>query len=149
MKKAVLIVESQPPHLGEYVLLLKAVQDYEFVYVCINSPPLVMPIEHSIAIWEHVTSQYGRQVKVVYVKDDFAEMPPNCLPEEFKDKVLITTSQKIFTHLSSMNLPIELVPNLAGYHGVFLRVAYRQGRALDWLRTKGVNSISNNKAKEE
>lgn len=145
MKKAVLLVESQPPHLGEYMLLIHHLNQYDFIYVCLNSPPLVLPIENAMAIWDMLVRDYGDKVQVVSVEDDLTQMSPESLPLEFQDCTILTTSQRIFVHLSSMNLPVELIPNVSGYHSIFLRVAYRQGRALDWLRTRGVNSISTNK----
>lgn len=143
MKKAILVVESQPPHLGEYILLVHQLQYYDLIYVCLNSEPLVLPIENALAIWDMLTKHHGDKVKVVSMPGDFTQASIGDMPEQFDDCTILTTSQRIFAHLSSMNVSVELIPNVAGYHGIFLRMAYRQGRALDWLRTRAINSINN------
>lgn len=140
-----LIVESQPPNTGEFLQALAQLERYEFLYICINSPPAVLPLQRVGAIWASIFKLYGKRIAVVFVTDSFVDAAKSELPEIFDGCDYLTTNKKIFVHLSTMNVDVELIPHALGYRGIFLRNAYRQSRALDWIESRFINTINKDK----
>lgn len=129
--EALFLVESQPPHLGEMTSVLLKMKDYDVMHICVSGIPKVMPVPKVIATWLFHLAPYKDKVTVSSLFMKFEEMPK--LPEMFKHCTVLTTSTKVYVHMTSLNVKTELVPTVLGYHGAFQRTAYRQGRALDWL----------------
>lgn len=147
--EAVLLVEGQPPHTGEFLTMAFSVDRFKHLTVCIDARERVMPLKHSMAIWTQFTKAYAGKVDIISTGLDFAEIAKDELPPAFDNKVILTISKKIFVHLSSIGANVEIVPYAVGYHSSFIRTAYRQGRALDWLITRGVaNHVSANRDKK-
>ena len=69
--------------------------------------------------------KFGDKIEHVHWKD---------LPEEFKKSTIITLSKKVYIHLSTMGIRCVLANRVKGYHDVFLRTAYLQGRAYDYIQ---------------
>lgn len=130
-KEAVFLVESQPPHLGELTSVLLKMREYDIMHICVSGIPKVMPVPRVIATWLFHLTAYKDKVTVSALFTKFAELSE--LPEVFKHCTVLTTSVKVYVHMTSLNVPVELVPRALGYHGIFQRTAYRQGRALDYL----------------
>lgn len=131
--KALYITESQPPHLGELISLLSVINDYDIIAICVNGNTKVMPIQHVLSTWVFLTQPYKDKIVTCASTDNFSTVAK--LPEEFKDYTVLTTSDEVFAHLSSLNVTVRLIPRAKGYWPVFERVAYRQGLALEWLKT--------------
>jgi len=133
-KEALFLVESQPPHLGELISVLLKINDYGTMHICVSGIPQVIPIPRVMATWLFLLSKYSHKITVSALLTNFDMMPE--LPEKFKHCTVLTTSPKVFVHMSSLEIPVELVPKTLGYCGVFQRTAYRQGKALDYLLSK-------------
>lgn len=129
--EALFLIESQPPHLGELIPVLLKMKDYDVIHVCVSGIPKVTSIPRVIATWLFLLTAYKDKVTVSSLLMKFEELPR--LPELFKHCTVLTTSTKVYVHMTSLNIETELVPKVLGYHGIFQRTAYRQGRALDWL----------------
>ena len=130
-KEALFLIESQPPHLGELTSVLLKMKEYDIMHICVSGIPKVMPIPKVVATWLFHLVAYKDRVTVSSLLIKFTELPK--LPEMFKHCTVLTTSVKVYVHMTSLNVPVELVPRALGYHGIFQRTAYRQGRALDYL----------------
>lgn len=145
-KEAVFLVESQPPHLGELISVLLKIRDYDKMHICVNATPSVLPIPRVLATWLFLLDAYKDKITVSAMIPKFAEMPE--LPKTLKHCTVLTTSPKVYVHMSSLNIETELVPKTLGYCETFQRTAYRQGRALDYLLSH-VTKIAKNIIKEE
>lgn len=142
-RKGVLIIESQPPTAGEFLQLIMQLNHYDFIYICLNFTAEVMAIPRVLTIWKYFLSPYKKKTAVVQVTGNFASVSKEELPEMFKKCTYLTTNKAAFVHLSSMNVPVELIPRVLGYYSIFIRSAYRQSMALDWLEGKTINSANN------
>lgn len=131
LKKAVLIVESQPPHLGELISLISIIDSYDLVLVSISSTAKVIPLRHVLSTWAFITQPYKEKIVITVADIDFDAVAK--LPDEFKDYDILTTSKPTFVHLSSIGANVKFVARAKGYWPIFERVAYRQGIAYDWL----------------
>ena len=128
---AVFTLISQPPNASEIVSVLQAVNKFDVLILCIKTPMKVMPIPNVTRIWQFVLEPYKNKVLLTSSDIDFSKVVT--LPEGFKDKTILTLSKKVFIHLSTMGVKVALSDRLKGYHDVFLRSAYIQGRALDYI----------------
>lgn len=143
MKNAgALIIKSQPPHLGEFLLVVTQLMKYDFLYICLNFKEPLMPIPQVLALWTRLLAPYKKKTELMLIQDNFATVAKEKLPEHLKDVTYLTTDRTVFVHLSTMNVPTELIPRVLGYHGIFIRTAYRQSKALDWLESRFVNSAN-------
>lgn len=140
VKKGVLLLESQPPHIGEVLQVYQQLDRYDSLYICIPLNNMIMPFKLVHAIWSAILKSHATRVQLAAVNGNFAEMSITELPLLFKDHVYLTSDRTVFVHLSSMNIPVELIPEAIGYRGIFLRSAYRQSRALSHLEKGFVNS---------
>lgn len=146
-KEALFLLESQPPHLGELTSILLKMKEYDIMHVCVSGVPKVMPINRVIATWLFHLEAYKHKATVSSLLIKFEELP--ALPEIFKHCTVLTTSIKVYVHMTSLNIPVELVPHALGYHGIFQRTAYRQGRALDYLLGRAMQAAKYTPTKEE
>lgn len=150
--KAAIFLKSQPVHAGEITTVLSIIDSYDKLVLCLSSDASIMPLNKVFSIWSIILHAYKDKVGIVFSPIKPLEYTHN-LPEALKGCFLLTQCKKTFTHLSSVNLPVKLLPRIVGYRSVFLKAAYRQGRALDWLENNGVNSTFNtnfeNKLKKE
>lgn len=128
---AVFTLISQPPNASEIVSVLQAIEKFDIVILCIKTPTIVMPIQHVSKIWQMILKPYSKKTLLTASDIDFSKVVT--LPESFDDKTILTLSKKVFVHLSTMGVKCVLVDKLRGYHDVFLRSAYIQGRALDYI----------------
>lgn len=133
--KAVFLVESQPPHMGELIGILNKMKDYSTLHICIDKDERVIPLQLAMTTWFFIMSHVSKVRPTIFAAKFSGFKTISKLPDqaEFKDCVILTTDKEIFIHLSSINSPVELVANVLGYHSTFFRNAYRQGRALDYL----------------
>jgi len=128
---AVFLLISQPPNASEIVAVLQTVEKFDALILCIKTPIKVMPIQHASKIWQAILKPYKEKTLLTSSDVDFTSVSK--LPESFNDKIILTLSKKVFVHLSTMGIKVLLVDRLTGYHDVFLRSAYMQGRALDYI----------------
>jgi len=142
-KEAMFLVESQPPHIGELLSVLMKIDEYDFIYVVVTGTPLVLPVAHALTTWSVMLKAYKDKVLICSSNQKFTEIVK--LPKQYKDCTVLTTSRKTFIHMSSNNIASELVGRPMGYHSTFLRTAYRQGRALDWLINKATPQMKHDK----
>ena len=94
----------------------------------------VMPVKHVSEIWRCVLRAYKDKVVFTSCDTDFATIAE--LPEAYDGKTILTLSKKVFVHLSTRGVKCLLVDRVKGYHDVFLRAAYIQGRALDFINER-------------
>lgn len=144
-KKGVLLVDSQPPHVGEFLQARQMLDKYDFLYVCITKGTMVIPVDQVAKIWAYLFSAYGDRMKITYVELEFGEALIDDLPGLFDKCVYLTSDRDVFVHLSTLDIDVELIPRSFGYHGIFLRNAYRQSKALDWLEFKYINQAKTEK----
>lgn len=131
------VLISQPPNASEIASVLRTIDDYDALILCFKTPITVMPIKLVIALWTHVLKAYKGKFLLTSCDTDFASVAE--LPDDFKDKTILTLSKKVFVHLSTMGFHCKLVDKINGYHDTFLRSAYIQGRALDYIEQNYVN----------
>ena len=126
---------SQPPNASEIVAVLHAVNEFDILILCIKTPIKVMPLPHVTKIWQEILRPYKDKTLLVASSVDFSSA--SALPESFRDKTILTLSKKAYVHLSTMGIKkVLLMDRLRGYHDTFLRSAYIQGRALDYITEK-------------
>ena len=144
-KSAVFFVESQPPHMGELTSILLKIKEYDVMHICISGIPKVMSVNRAMVMWRFHLDAYKDKVTVSALNSKFEELAE--LPEMFKDCVVLTTSSVVYVHMASLNVESELVPKALGYHDIFQRTAYRQGRALDYLRSHAAQAATHKQIK--
>ena len=127
----IFLLVSQPPNASEIVAVLQAVEKFDKLILCIKTPIKVMPLPHVSKVWQMILKPYKDKTLLTASDMDFTTISE--LPETFNDKTILTLSKKVFVHLSTMGMKVLLVDRLRGYHDVFLRSAYIQGRALDYI----------------
>ncbi len=125
------VLISQPPNAGEIISVLSIIDKFDALILCFKTPIKVMPIKHVSELWMFALRAYKDKVLMTSCDTDFATVAK--LPEAYKDKTVLTLSRKVFVHLSTMGIHCELVDHVKGYHDIFLRAAYIQGRALDYI----------------
>jgi len=130
-KEALFLIESQPPHLGELISILLKLKEYDIMHICVSGIPKVIPVSRVIATWQFLLHDYKNKVTILTMIVKYEEL--TALPEIFKKCTVLTTSSKVYTHMSSLGVETELVPKTIGYCDTFQRTAYRQGRAYDYL----------------
>ena len=84
-------------------------------------------------MWSLVVNGYKDKIILTSWHEDFAEITE--LPGGYEDATILTISKEIYAHLNSLGIKAELVGHMKGYHGIFLRKAYREGIALDWIQS--------------
>ncbi len=144
-KEAVFFVESQPPHLGELTSVLLKIKAYDVMHICVSGIPQVMSVERALVTWKFLLDVYKDKITVSALLVNFSELPE--LPERFKNCTVLTTSTKVFVHMTSLDVSVELVPRVLGYHDIFQRTAYRQGRALDYLHSNKTQTAKHDQIK--
>ncbi len=130
---AVLLINSQPPHLGELLQFIQQLNKYEFIYVCITGNIAVIALDHVLAIWRNILAPYSNKSAVMFFQKDIYKSSREDFPGAFKDCVWLTADRATYVHLSTLQVNVELIPRAMGYRGTFLRVAFRQSKALDYL----------------
>jgi len=140
---AVLIIDSQPPHLGELLQLLSNLHKYDLICFCINGQEKVISHQHVLQIWHSILQPYAEKVSLMVFSYDFTQLDKDLIPEMLENCTFLTSDRQIFVHLSGIGLNAELIPRALGYHSIFFRAAFKQSKALDWLESKFINSITN------
>ena len=125
------VLISQPPNIGELISVLSVIDRFDALILCFKTPIKVMPIKHVSELWMLALKGYKGKVMLTSSDTDFATVAE--LPEVYNDKVILTLSKKVFVHLSTMGMKVEMVDRVKGYHDIFMRAAYVQGRALDYI----------------
>lgn len=144
-KEAVLFLQSQPPHIGEAITILNNINFYDHMYLCICGKPSIIPLQKVLALWTIMLQHFKHKISVTFISLNPNDFTSENYPAIIDDRLLLTCSQKEFTHLSSLGYPVKLLPRVMGFHPTFLRAAYRQSRALDWLIGGNVNATHNTK----
>lgn len=129
---AVFIVESQPPTFSEVLALFQIVDSFEHIFLCVQNSPMVIDTGQVLAQWETIIKDYKNKITLTFGDSDFKSVSK--IPEKYQNCKLLTISQEIFVHLQSLNVDIGLLPRISGYEGTFMRAAYRQSKALEWIR---------------
>ena len=140
--KAVLLLESQPPHLGEMMQIIQLLKRFSFLHICLVAKPAVMEIKAAVGIWTALLQPYVGKVQLGVFAGKFTDIAKDDLPKLYDDCTYQTASREIFVHLSTMNVSVELIPRALGYNTTFIRTAFRQSKALDWLENKFINMIN-------
>lgn len=128
------VLISQPPNAGEIISVLSVIDKFDALILCFKTPVKVMPIKHVSELWMLALKAYKDKVLFTSCDTDFATVAE--LPEAYSDKTVLTLSKKVFVHLSTMGIHCEIVDRVKGYHDIFLRAAYIQSRALDYINAR-------------
>jgi len=143
LNKAVLLIESQPPHLGELMQLLSNFHKYNLIYLCITGAPKVMSHDQVLQVWNFILKPYIKKVQLMIFTHNIIELSKDELPEILDDCTYLTSDRATFVHLSTLGCNSDIIPRALGYNTTFLRTAFRQSKALDWLEARYMNSITN------
>jgi len=130
MNRAVIIIESQPPHLGQFLAVRDVIQNNKDVLICIVDKPMVMSTEKVIATWTIMLEEYGYSISSIDIDYVMQHGLPDYLSSE--DKYYVS-DKHLFVHLNSLNVDVSLLGHVKGYNDIFVRMAYRQGLAYDYL----------------
>lgn len=141
MKRAVLLLDSQPPHIGEFLQVLTALKKYDFLYICFYTDPLVMSFDQLYVIWNALLQPYKTKIRLANCKLNLSEVQTEDLPELFNGCTYIMSDKFAFTHFIALGLEPELLLEAIGYNSLFLREAYRKTRALNWLEGRFPSQI--------
>ena len=128
------VLISQPPNIGELISVLSVIDDYDALILCFKSPAKVMPIKHVSELWRYALKGFMNKIVLTSCDTDFATVAE--LPEAYDDKVVLTLSKKVYVHLITMGIKCKLVDRVKGFHDIYLRSAYLQGRAYDFIQSK-------------
>ncbi len=131
--KAILFLESQPPHLGEAFAIFHLLPQFDLLCICVSSKETVLSTEHSIRLWKQLLKDYDNVV-ICSMEDDF-ETTTN-IPNSFEGFQYFTISQRVYANLSSARYPIELLPTVIGYDSTFLASAFRKARSYNYIKTR-------------
>lgn len=132
MNKAVFIVESQPPKFSEVYALFSIIDEYDHILLCVQNSPMVLPTQTVLALWDTIIKPYQDKVTLSFGEQNFHSISK--LPEEYHEYKLLTIEPSIFVHLQSLNFDTGLLPRISGYESLFMRTAFRQSKALEWIR---------------
>ena len=128
------VLISQPPNASEIIAVLRVIDDYDGLILCFRTPITVMSVKHVSELWRYALKGYEDKIVLTSCNTNFATVAE--LPDSFNGKTVLTLSRKVFVHLSNMGIECQLVDRLRGYHDIFLRSAYIQGQALDFINEK-------------
>ena len=130
MASATVIIESQPPNFGQFLAVKKLVLEYDSVILCIIDKPSLMATSKSLNMWGMALSDYP-EVQITSSDLDFLAIAT--IPKNLNADVYYVSDKNIFAHLSSSGYKMEFLGHVQGYNDLFIRVAYRQGLARDYL----------------
>jgi len=130
MASATVIIEAQPPHLGQFVAIQSLLKTYDTVTVCIIDKPILMATNKAVTILTAAFSDYS---EVGLAVSDLNFLAIGTLPKQLQADMIFVSDKHIFTHLNSLGYKVEFLPHVQGYNDLFIRVAYRQGLAKDYL----------------
>jgi len=128
----VFIVESQPPTFSEVFALFQIVDSFDHIFLCIQNTPMVVNTGQVLAQWDAIIKPYATKITLCFGDSDFKSVSE--IPDKYKNCKLVTISPEIYVHLQALNVDVGLLPRLLGYEGIFMRAAYRQSKALEWIR---------------
>jgi len=112
---------------------MSIIDNFDILVLCFKIPTSVIPIQQVIQMWSLALSGYKDKIILTSWHEDFAEITK--LPGGYEDATILTISKEIYAHLNSLGIKSELVGHMKGYHSTFLRKAYREGIALDWIQS--------------
>lgn len=141
---AVFVCESQPPNIAEVIGVLQKIDAYDKMIVCISGNEKVTPLNQARAIWKIILQKYRQKIYICSYTTPFHSI--TVLPELFLGHTILTIDKKIFVHLSSLGIDAFLLPRVSGYEEIFLRAAYRQSKAYEFLNAN-INKIRNKEEK--
>jgi len=128
------VLISQPPSIAELISVLSVIDKFDALILCFKTPVKVIPIKHVSELWRHALKAYKDKIVLTSCDTDFATVAE--LPEAFNDKTVLTLSKKVFVHLTTMGIHCEMVDRVKGFHDIYLRSAYVQGRAYDFIQLR-------------
>lgn len=125
---------SQPLNVGEILSVLSVIDKFDILVLCLKTPSKLIPISQLQKMWSFILKAYTDKILITAWGESFTEIL--ALPDEFKKATVLTISKKVYAHLNSIGIVCELVPHMKGYHSTFLRKAYREGIALDYILSR-------------
>ena len=129
-------IEAQPPHFGLLLSITNALEYFDKVIVVVLDRELVMTTKQVMDMLHLTLKQFGDRVTLVSSTCDFTccDMIPKGIP---KFTSIITTDVTIYINMMTLGYTnVQVVGRLLGYHNIFIRKAYQQGCALDFLNRK-------------
>jgi len=130
MSSAAIIIESQPPHVGQFLAIRDVLQKYDNVIICIIDKPMVMSTARVIATWTLILEDYSFSIVPINIEDALEKGLPDYLKEI---ETILVSDKHIFVALNTLGVDVGLLGHVKGYNDVFIRAAYRQGLAYDYL----------------
>ena len=112
---------------------MSIIDKFDILVLCFKMPTTVVSMQQITQMWSLVVNGYKDKIILTSWHEDFAEITE--LPGGYEDATILTISKEIYAHLNSLGIKAELVGHMKGYHSIFLRKAYREGIALDWIQS--------------
>lgn len=126
-------IEAQPLTVGTIISIMTAFDQYDEIIICVRDSPLLIDTKFVVSM----ASLIFRLPKFMVIShpEDFSTMVefPQDLP--FFNRVA-TVDERIYTNLTLKGYHVALLPRAIGYDDMFQRNAFRQGYALDVLRSR-------------
>ena len=133
MSNAIVILECQPPHLGQILAIKQVLDKHDFVYIYIIDKEYVIAVKKAVSITTSALEPYDN-FRIYTTELDFTTI--GGLPEsmvEHNPDVIYVSDKHMFTHLNSIGMPVDFLGHIKGYDDLFIRTAFRQGIAKDYL----------------
>ena len=133
MSNAIVILECQPPHLGHVLSIRSVLDKHDFVYIYVIDKEYVMQTKKATSLLSLALAPYDN-FRLYTTDMDFTAIGgfPESMVEHNPD-VIYVSDKTIFTHLNSIGMPVDFLGHIKGYDDLFIRTAFRQGLAKDYL----------------
>lgn len=131
-KVCLIPITAQPPTFGMIMSIMALYDKYDEFVICVRDNPVVLDTETVVKMLS-IVFRLPKFMVISHTQDFEALVEfPNDLP--FFNHVA-TLSERIHTNLVLKGYGSYLIPRAMGYDEVFHRNAWRQGNALDILRS--------------
>jgi len=131
-KTCLVLVDAQPPTFGMVMSIMSMVDRYDEIVICVRDNPICIPTKTLLEMLSVIFKL--PKFMVISHQQNFEEMVdfPQDLP--FFNYVA-SMSDRVCVNLSIKGYGCYLMPRVVGYDECFHRHAWRQGSALDILRS--------------
>ena len=133
MSNAIIIIECQPPHLGQLLAIKSCLENHDFCYIYVIDKEYVMNTDKAISILSGALKPYDN-FRMFKTSIDFTSAGglPESMVEHNPDTIYVE-DKHVFTHLNGIGMPVDFLGHVKGYDPLFIRVAFRQGLAKDYM----------------
>lgn len=125
-------ITAQPLTVGTIVSIMSVSEKYDEIVICVRDYPILIDTASIVSMMSIIFKL--PKFMVISHKEDFSTLTefPSDLPFF---NYMATPDERTFTNLSLKGYQVSLLPRVLGYDEMFQRNAFRQGVALDVLRS--------------